>query len=408
MDFKFVPTNLIKAKNEVIKRHTRSAEISQSESNLEFMKLIKKLCQLNEDDLCLEALALDKRTVERICMYLPHNYYKVSLENLFSIFLIRVNDRLCKCLFYEWQNAYNNSECNSFLVKIISENHFFDDILKECHLSKHKYLEIVNRNNIVFDFGKEAIKDRNNSSRDFKESLLYLGLRESSTLFIQCEFHFYIFCLKSDYLLVSAGELLLAIKKYNGIAQKLFLINFLNELSLEELRKFDSIAEYFLNLTGENQTAKFRSFFVDCPPPIVRKYIDWTNTYKIHKIFGRDERSVFWERYHHEIITKYNYSNSVVMDFEEYVAVEFLGQAMGPCYIYQKSYFEEQLRKIFLRNMYDNTTLRSFLYKHTDYTKNAKSIRNRTGTRLVHNPNPGWQDNFDWVLEHNNITVRIR
>ena len=407
MIFKFVPTNLIKAKNEIVSQHTEIGEATNAITNLELMNMIKRLTTLNEREVKEKALILTRKDLEIITRYLPHNYYKVRMYNLFLIFQLRCNLSLSWILFYEWQNAYDNEEFNEFLKKFIDHNVFFEKIMQSNHFTVQKFKDFLSEENIPLAYGRTAIELECVQSEKIKDKLNYLGIKATSRLAEDCEYVFYAFCTRSDYLTVTEQELLIRIKKYDHVIKKSFLHNFLEKLSLEDLKKYNLIAKYFLDLTGENHSEKFNAFFWNFDTKLIRKYVDWIHRYKIHKIFGNDERSLFWEQYHHEIVKEYTYSKSVVMEFDRYVAVEFLGQAMGPLYIYKKEYFENDVKKVFSMKIYDNAELRRYLFNNTDYEKNAKILGSINGTRLVHLPNPGWQSNFNSFLIKNRITERI-
>lgn len=407
MEFRFVPTKLIKAKEDIIAKHAEIGDTLQVSNDFKFMNLIKRLVSLSKTEAEAEALVLTKKELELIVKYLPHNYYKVQMDNLFLIYRIRCNLKLSWLLFYEWQNAYDNLEFNDFLKSYMVESDDYEKIMITNHFTVQKFVECLSEEIIPIAYGKAALTVDKIHADTFSDKLEYIGIKKTSRLSEDSEHLFYVFCSKNDYLAVGEQELLISIRRYNDKISKIFLKNFLQELSLLQLKNFNRIAEYFLGITGENHSEKFNSYFANFGSVIIRKYVDWINIYKINKIFGDDERSLFWEQYHHEQVTKYSYSNSVVMEFNDYVAIEFLGQAMGPLYIYKKKYFENEVRKLLKMRMYDNTGLRGYLLNHTDYTKNAKILRNINGTRLVHLPNPGWQINFRSVLINNGITERI-
>ena len=407
MEFSFVPTNLIKAKEEIISKHTGIGEPLQVANDFDFMKMIKRIASLNKKEAENEALILTKKNLEMIARYLPHNYYKVRLENLFLVFRLRCNLNLNWILFYEWQNAYDNQKFNAFFVDFISKNEDFEKIMQSNHFSVQKFKDILSAESIPISYGKIALAVGRNSSLKLNDKLEYLGIKESSRLSVDCKYLFFAFCTLNDYLRAGEQEILIRVRKYNDVIRKKFLQNFLTEMSLTHLKCFNRIAEYFLGLTGENYSEKFNTYFYNFNPILIRKYVDWINIYKINKIFGDDERSLFWEQYHHEAVTKYAYSNSVVMEFKNYVAIEFLGQASGPWYIYKKEYFEHNVRRLFKTYGYEATELKSYLFNNTDYEKNAEVFGNANGIRRVHLPNPGWQRKFNSVLIRNRITERI-
>lgn len=399
--------NLMKAKEEIISRHTGIGESLQVTADLGIMNMIKRLVSLSKDKAGEEALLLTKRNLEVIVKYLPHNYYKVQMDNLFLIYRLRCNLKLGWLLFFEWQNAYDNYECNEFLKTFVEESSDFEEIMNLNHFTIQKFRDIISSDNIPIAYGKAAVALKDLQLKKLKEKLGYLGIRESSRLSEDCNALFYVFCTEKDYLEIREKEVLVFVEKCDDIIRKKFLENFLEKLSLLYLKKFNRIAEYFIQITGENYSKKFNSYIGFLDSVLIRKYADWINIYKINKIFGDDERSAFWDKYHYKQVTKYIYSDSVVMEFERYIAVEFLGRSMGPLYIYEKEYFEKYVRKVFKTRRYDNMELRSYLLNQTDYLKNAEKLDKIKGIRLVHLPNPGWQSKFHGVLVKNHITERI-
>lgn len=407
MEFNFIPTKLIMAKEEVKKRHSRISEPGRVEQNNELYHFIKHLAQLNERDLEKEAYALTNKEVEQLAGYIPYNFYKVDLSNLFCIFQMRSNLRFCSVLFYAWQNSFDKSECNVLMQKLVEWDENFKRLISECHMTSQKWSWILEQDNIPLAYGKETRLVNNREANSLKDKLSYLGIKPNSALAIKCERLFYTFCEKEDY--IAAGELKLLdiLKKQDDSYQRMFLTNFLEKMPLPEMKKFLRLADYFVRNTGDKNSTQFKRYFMGFEYRIIRKYIDWINVYKINKIFGNDERSLFWEKYHYEDVNKHSYSNSIVMEFEKYVAIEFLGQANGPAYIYKKEYFDKNLRNSFHIKRYDNISLRRYLYNSTQYADNARNLRDITGTRLIHNPNPGWTDKFSDVLLRNQITERL-
>jgi hypothetical protein len=246
---------------------------------------------------------------------------------------------------------------------------------------------------IAILYGKEINKRNFAMGISFKEKLNFLGVRYDSRLYHDCEFLFYTYCGKEDYLAVEDLKLLSVINKYNEKMLKSFLENFLSLLSLKELERFAQLANYMNKMIGDN----IDIFFENMPLAIKEKYIDWINIYKVIQYFGYDERSQFWKNYRFKHVSKYRYSNSVVMEFENYVAIEFLGQAMGPIYIYEKEYYNSNVKYWFANKTYDNSEMRTKLYRGTDYVHH--------GYRKIHNGY--WQGDVNRYLVRNRITEHI-
>lgn len=187
--------------------------------------------------------------------------------------------------------------------------------------------------------------------------------------------------------------------KYGVEYLRLFLDNFLETYTLRELvdKKFMNLARILMEHTGENGTQKWKTFFENVGYSIESKYNYWINIYKIDEIFGLDERSNFWRNYQFEFVKKYNYSNSIVMEFKNHYVVEFLGKANGPMYVYRKmdGYFEKNVRYWF--TIYNNQEIRRKLYAEQNFAM----------ARMPHLPNPGWWGKFSDFLRRNKIAKTI-
>ena len=80
------------------------------------------------------------------------------------------------------------------------------------------------------------------------------------------------------------------------------------------------------------------------------------------------------------------------MEFDTYYAVEFLGQGMGPLYIYPRDYFERYIINRFRNN--DNSHMRHLLL----YDKNWFYRKEHRGY---------WESDVQSMLIRNRITNRI-
>lgn len=231
------------------------------------------------------------------------------------------------------------------------------------------------------------------------EKFKFFGINEDSKLYRDCADVFYTFCRKEDYLEADQAELLNIIKKYelrNRPLLKAFLLNFLGKLKLTELGKFRELARYFESLVGEARKPKesYKFLFEDMPEALIEKYVDWINRCRIEQYFDNDERSEFWKQYRFVNVQRYNKSNAVVMEFKEYIAVEFLGQAMGPIYFYSKEYFEKKLKGQFM--LLENAPMRQYLLHQSRYGKED---------RIEHRGY--WQYNVESYIIQHHITRKV-
>lgn len=393
MNFNYVPKRLIQSKEDIVILHANKRTPVTVQPNNDLMTLITRLVSLELYQIKKNALALTEEETMKVAGYLPYNYYNVEMKNLFLVFQYRSNKRLCEILYNEWQDSYTNSDCNKYMKELLNDNEKFILTIRDKHLNESDFKDYLSSDDIAIRFGKETAKYHFKVGTSLKDKLNYFGIRSDSRLYHDCEFMFYTYCSKADYIAAGKNELLAIIKKYGPVPLKEFLKNFLSKLELKEMQKFTDLAKYLTTQTGENHSEKFNSFFKGFDDLLIEKYVDWINVYKVYQYFGDDERSMFWKQYKFRDVKRYAYSNAVVMEFKRYYAVEFLGYNMGPIYIYEKDIFENTVRRWF--SIFNNTDLRSQLYHSAHLYFYRKAHQGY------------WQYDVNDVLLRNRITERI-
>ena len=390
----YTPTRLIEELEYIKQKHPISdKELLTIEPSDALKRLVEMITAIPPHYIKQKAYSLSYREALFLIGYIPQNYYHVKLDNLFDVFLYRADKNICTVFFSEWQNAYDNPECNMFIQKII---HSYEPLLAvfiDYHYTESMVDDMLNAASIPSWFGRHCIKF-DNTSASFEQQLAFYGIHQETKLYKDIQYLFYTYCHKKDYLEVQKGKLLTIVEQY--ILDKknvlLFLINFLTELGLGDLRQFSDLARVLERKTGTNGTEKQRLFFENISKEIWIKYRNWLNLIHINEYFGNDERSRFWVRYEFKIITRFNFSNSVAMETEKYYIVEFLGKAMGPMYIFTKDVFQQKIMPWMKTT--NNNELRQQLYHSELYIK-----------RMTHQGD--WQSEFDWYIRLNRIAPRI-
>lgn len=363
MKFQYVPKQLIQSREEVALRHAEQKISVGLKKDDDLKKLIEKVASLDRNQVKKTAFALTEQEVIKITKYLPYNYYSVKLKNLFQVFQYRSTSKLCEILYNEWQESYENAECNYNLKILVKYNKRFSEMLELHHFKSEDFIEILESSKVAYQLGKKLQNDTMQTNRSLQKRLEYLAIRSDSKLFQECEFMFYCYCKKADYI-ADNKELVGIVERYNWEQLRYFVYNFLMKLSLNELQEFPTIVAYMIKEGVEPGRKNFKSIFERFPDTLIEKYVNWLNSYKIEQYFGNDERSRFWKQYKFEQILLCRYSDAVIMEFKKYYAVEFLGYNMGPIYIYEKQIFQNSVRKWFSR--LNNSELRSKLYNSPD------------------------------------------
>lgn len=394
MDFSYNPKRIIETANDIALQHKKKREVNYATPNDKLRVLIERIVSLELYQVKQNALALPEDDILLIAGYLPHNYYNVEMKNLFLVFGYRSSQHACEVLYEQWQSAYDNEQCNKYMQKQLVENEKFIMLMRRNNLSESTFDEILNADIIPSRFGMECVNRQFPNGYSLLDKMNYFGVRENTRLYHDCQFLFYTFCNKQDYLSANKTELLNVIQRYEEVVLKKFLYRFLNMLTLKELERFEEMARYFSVSLGEITTSKGKAFFEEASIEVKEKYRDWLNRFKINQYFGNDSRSRFWKQYQFKSVEKFNISNAVLMEFERYYAIEFLGDSMGPIYIYQKDKFENYVRR--WMRMFNNAELRQQLFHQPDLYFYRREHRGN------------WQWIVNAVLINNFITEKVR
>lgn len=394
MDFSYIPSRLIEATKDIALQHKRQHEVNYAAPNDKLKVLVERISALELYQVKQNALALSEDEVLLVAGYLPHNYYNVDMRNLFLVFSYRSSRQACEVLYDQWQSAYDNDQCNRYMREQLQTNEKFIVLIRGNNMSEQIFDEILSSDIIPSRFGKECVNRQFPSGFSLLNKMNYFGVQSSTRLYHDCQFLFYTFCNKQDYLSANRSELLSVVQKYGETALKTFLYRFLEILSLAELEQFYELARYFSLTLGDIDTSKCKEFFSNAPHEIKEKYRDWLNRFKINQYFGNDSRSKFWKQYRFKSVYKFNISNAVLMEFEKYYAIEFLGNSMGPIYFYEKEIFDKQVRK--WMRMFNNSELRQQLFHNPNLYSYRKEHRG------------DWQWDVNSVLISKHITEKIR
>ena len=103
MAFSFIPRKLQQAEKDIAELHRRKSSIPRISDNKELKELVISLVQLKYGQAGIRVYALTDRELYLIAKYIPHNYYKVDMTNLFSVFELRPSEQLWAALYEQGQ-----------------------------------------------------------------------------------------------------------------------------------------------------------------------------------------------------------------------------------------------------------------------------------------------------------------
>ena len=389
----YIPEKIIEARKSIVPAHRRNQAGGFAASE-ELEQFIGRLNGYSRDMLKAAALSLSAEEVDTLAGYLPYNYYAVSQKKLFEILRYRLDDRSVKVLFRQWQEEFNNPECNAFLKEMALTDGPFQRILKRCHIREDVFVGILDSGQIPIGYDEQLIGGKYSDGEDFEKKLRYFGVAQGSYLDIECKRALLTFCGKTEYFSCSQDNLLDILKTYDRFMLRRFVQNFMDKLSLGELQAYPSLSVYLRQVIGHRNSRTYKAFFEDIPEKTEQKYNDWTNICKINSYFREDIRSRFWKQFRYQNVVRYPLSEVVVMEFETCVAVEFLGEKPGTIYLCDKenytTYFYEKLDAM------DNENLQEYFRLHKDQ---CIEYRNHTGR---------WQSHISSLLTRRRLAEKIR
>jgi len=389
----FVPEKLIGIRKQIQEAALRKKQVSY-EPGEELEKLLNRLYDADDSMVKAAAVSISDKQADMLAGYLPYNYYGRDENRLFSVMKHRMDEHTSRVLYSQWQESFNNPECNRFLKELSASDPCFRSMLESCGIAPDAFADVLDSPNIPLGFDEELVGKHFEDGADFNNKLKSRGVCEQSYLDIECKRALLAFCGRADYLSCSQENLLDIIKGYDLYMLKKFLYNFLRKMSLSELQAYPEIAAYMRNTVGHRKSASFQEFFADAQPSDVQQFIDWINIFKLNAYFDNDERSRFWKQYRFLNVIRYPASDTLVLEFESYVAVEFLGDDKSTIYICDKEVF----RKSFYEqlNLLDNNDIRIYFRLHKEL---CLEYRNHTGR---------WQAHLDGLITKKQIAEKVR
>jgi len=401
--YKFNLTQLKSVLEEVKKLHTHEYHgekvISDKDPALE--KLIKRIVSLKQSELRREAILLEEREQLMVTQYIPHNYFDVDMENVYSIFKYFISDMLSEVLFKEWLDSYDVAECNKFISDLCLEEETFSDCCRKLGLNQQLYIRFLQADDVPSEVCK-YLKEVNDNSKTFAEKLNDIGIEENTALFNICEFAYYMFCSKYDYLCINVFDLKAVVIRYVNSKKNLkqFIENFMTCLSLDELDKYHQLVPAILPTTGKIDSNQFRTFCAGYDVEVIRKLRKWIQNARIITLLGT-ERGYFWSKYDFiSVIDKYvENAEMIVMEAEKYVVIEFINE--GFAYFFEKEQFmKEEIKKIHTWDSeQDVKHYLNHLSKHEDKLKHYRPKGDSHGM--------AWQHTFEGFISFNDI-VKLR
>ncbi len=403
-EYYYYPEQLATVTRMIMKFHKNTVHPDFSKMDDNYMKLIRKIIEMKPDDLETFAYTLTDSELCYMAGFMARNAEGkpqwINDDNLYTVMNYVLDTNTCEAMFYSWQNYYDNMKFNTYFEGICRKDEI-QDVLKKNHMKSEDLSKIIISDMPYISIGKYCVDNKVKSgSQKIDDLLEYYGIIPDSRLFNECKKHYYTFCDKDAYISVKVEELIQVVSKYNEKMIQAFLNNYLPKFSLKELnQRFFMLALFLDKNIHDIDTGRYSEFFGKMDNNLKLKYRNWINSAKIVSIFGDNVRSNFWKNYMFKSVRKHNKSESFEFRFEDYVAVEFLGDVegndFGPMYLFDVETFESKVK--YRMDSEKSSDFKSYLFNNLRNTGN-----------VVYKRHAGfWEAEFDYFLLSRNVTERI-
>lgn len=391
MNSYIVPTNLKKALIEVkIEHPIRGSEYTLDSDNDELYQLVNRVCKWNASNVLKSSELLEEYEISSLAKYVVKNKYKVKCDNIYAVLSIRANQNDMFNIFFDWQNCIGNKEAKNFIHQQLNMESTMKSMILDKGIELTKILPWISNNDLLNAILKQVGPCDSHSS--FKNKLNSCGVVENSYLYDECLSMFYLTCSAKAYKEADENELANAYRNYVFENKLIMIVNFLKRMSLSDIQDYSVLHEAVKNSINQNAVKeKFYSKLKEFN--VYDKYNMWSNAVEVAiLLYGDPMRIEFWRPY--AIVGNFeNYEESFSISFPNVVITEFVNKAGGPSYLYDKTFYERNVKR---KQKYEkNAVFRSYEFE----LFNQKSSGLIGGRRYVHDAGDNWIYNLRYDLK---------
>ena len=327
--------------------------------------LLDEISNLNLAGLADYAAMLKEYDIKYLAWHLPKEENLILNTKILKILSSRISKEIFDIYFSSWQKYYkalSNHLGSKNLFLLADQGSFLPEDIYTANLRSKMLLaqedELISQ--CVSDFA-----DRTNETYTDILSVFYL-INPSSVLGITILKKIFLVCSEKQLIRTTDLELCNIANSYITEEEMQFFVNFVSKVSPNHYRDYlrlaDLAREFFKN-------GKYR--IENLETTIRIKFQMWFSLLELDRIFGEDERGLFWKARAIENnairVEKKNKFDMVIMYFEKFVATEFLIQADGPIYIVDNAEFDAAMGGI-IRRATSKSALKSELYSLYQYS----------------------------------------
>lgn len=339
-------------------------------------ELLEEITNLNLSEIADYACMLKEYDIKYLAWHLPKEENLILNTKILKVLSSRISKEVFDVYFSSWQKNYrilsnHLGTKNLFLLsdqgKYLPEDIYNTNLRTQMFLSSED--ELISQ--CVSDFA-----DQTDGLYTDILSVFYL-ISPSSVLGVNILKKIYLVCSEKQLLKTPDFEMCNIANSYAIEEELRFFINFVSKVTpthyKDYLRLADLARTFFTN----------RKYMIEDLETSVRiKLQMWFSLLELDRIFGEDERGLFWKARAIENqairVEKRPAFNMVIMYFEKFVATEFLVRADGPIYIVDNEEFNTTMGRI-IRRATSKTELKGDLYRC--YQNTSSRIEHRGNWR---------------------------
>ena len=381
----YFPSKLKAIRKQIEKDHPIRGRKPKMEVNEALRELVLRVVGWESSKVISNGKLLDPDQITNLCMYAPGNAFNVDCKNIYAVIRSFATEDDLWTVYLGWQDYYSNDELKNNVLESVFTGPEINDILtiiqKKAEIRKISSWIKTDYPQILLDIiGTLTAFD---SVDDFGRELKTQGIEKERKLYFALEPLFYLNCSRSAYLNLSDVQTGNIYKGFGTAYKAVFLSNYICEMRLSDLERreylFDAVETSF-----KSTNVKILIINALKKNGQINKYEQWKSLMTLKASFEDTARFDFWKKYVIDVeCVRVQQTDSMYMDFGEYVITEFYKNADGPAYCFKRKYFQDDV--LWRMRANSKQKLKVFL----------KQQSRRVG-RWIHQP--GWQNKFSLSL----------
>ncbi len=260
-------------------------------SEADLRTFISRLCALSDIQAKNEAYVLSLKEMITIVDYITTNRFKFTIHPLVIILKERRNTQIFLRLMKQWKTWYAVSEINEVLDVYFSDDKWMSTT-KVTPITKDLWKTwMTGDDNCAINIARYLVKNQMQPDdlvqyQITNHDAIYQGVRNALILV----------CPQQQYYELNPQMVLDALKVFDQPRQHLFLQNFLIPLPDQKLlARYSRICEWIdKQYPFRRGSEKKAPFWQASLPDEINGFARWNLLCDIRRLFGRDERSMFW------------------------------------------------------------------------------------------------------------------